>query len=418
MADPMPPGAPTAQSLAEQIFQHAARIGRSTSVAELIRLNADFARELTGADRCSIWLLDRERQELWTMLADGVAPIRITFGQGLVSACVRDEQVLLANDPGSDPRFLQKIDEKSGYTTRQVLCIPMRSDGETIGALQLLNKASGFTAGDAQLVGLLAHFAATAIRGEQLRQMAESARLLSHELDLARDVQARLLPQSLPTPDGLTLAASCRAAHQVGGDYYDLLPLADGSFAFTLGDVSGKGIAAAVTMASIQTLLRTLLQRSAEDLSGVIAEVSNALYDSSSANRYSTLFCGHIDAARRRLTYINAGHISPLVRRDRQLIELPGTGFPMGILPASSFDAQCFELVPGDILLTFSDGIQEVCNRQDEFWPEARPGEILLAGAGTDLVTLLQMLFTEADAWADGAEQHDDMTAVALQIGL
>ena len=144
---------------------------------------------------------------------------------------------------------------------------------------------------------------------------------MRHELDLARDVQARLLPQETPPLKGLAATGYCRPARLVGGDYYDLLRLNDGRFAFTLGDVSGKGIAAAVMMASIQTLLRSLLQRtvahdarhnvSGQTLADAVTELNRALYESSTADRYSTLFCGILDLERMQITYVNAGHVVP-----------------------------------------------------------------------------------------------------------
>ena len=142
-----------------------------------------------------------------------------------------------------------------------MLCVPLRVEGRVIGALEVLNKPSGFTEGDAELLGLLAHFAATAVESKRLRQEAVKARMMDHELTLAMDVQQHLLPQEQECVQGLECVGFCRPARSVGGDYYDMLPLPGGGFAFTLDDVSGKGVPAAVMMASIQTLLHNLLQR-------------------------------------------------------------------------------------------------------------------------------------------------------------
>lgn len=413
------------------IFEHAARIGRAQNLPELIRLNADFARDLVGADRCSLWLVDEHRGELWTMVAHGVDAIRIPYGKGLAGACVSSGEVLMANDLSADPRFLRTVDATSGYHTEQVLCVPMRAERRVIGALQLLNKSGGFTGDDAGLVGLLAHFAASAIESERLRQEAESARLLRHELDLARDVQARLLPQEVPVVAGLAMAGCCRPAKLVGGDYYDLLRLEDGRFAFTLGDVSGKGIAAAVMMASIQTLLRSLLQHTVANhgaqqtpghsLADAVTELNRALYESSTADRYSTLFCAVVDLERMQMTYVNAGHVVPLLLRDgSQLQGLDGGGLPIGLLPIATYEQMTVALAPGDTILVVSDGIMEACNAMGEFWDEARVGEVLrshcLGSVSADLAQLPEVLCAEVDAWAAGAEQYDDMTVVAVRL--
>jgi len=309
------PGAMSSQAerTIRAIFEHAARISREQEIDELVRLNADFARDLIEADRCSLWLIDEKKNELWTKIAHGVPTLHIPLGEGLIGACIRDNQVLLVNNAGEDPRLLRSVDSSSGYRTEQVLCVPLRAEGRVIGALQLLNKPSGFTETDAGLLGLLGHFAASAIDSEWLRREAEGARLMKRELDLARDVQARMLPDRPTGLDRLECVGFCRPARSIGGDYYDLIPFPDGQFALTLGDVAGKGIPAAVMMASIQTLLRSLLKQSVNDLAAALAALNSALFETSTSERYSTLLCGVISSDRKCFSYVNAGHIAPLL---------------------------------------------------------------------------------------------------------
>jgi sigma-B regulation protein RsbU (phosphoserine phosphatase) len=402
--------------LIQSIFEHAARIGREESMDELVRLNADFACQLAGADRCSLWLIDERQQQLWTRVAHGIDPIRIPLGKGLVGACVSEDRVFLVNDAAHEPRLLRAIDEKSGYQTKQVLCVPLRAEGKVIGALQLLNKPSGFTELDAGLTGLLAQFAASAIDNERLRQETERARLTMHELALARDVQARLLPRC-PTIPGLECVGFCRPAHSIGGDYYDLIALEDGRFGLTLGDVSGKGIPAAVMMASIQTLLRSLLQSCSRSLSAVLTDLNRALYSSSTSDRYSTLFCGMISADRSTLSYVNAGQVAPfLLHGDGRLDRLPGSGVPVGILPEVSYEQQTCALTPGDTLVVVSDGIVESRNAAEEFWEEAEVERALTLYGSNPLAQLPELVCAAADEFAGGAEQYDDMTIVSVRI--
>jgi sigma-B regulation protein RsbU (phosphoserine phosphatase) len=401
----------------QAIFAYAARIGREQQIDELVRLNADFARDLAGADRCSLWLIDAARNELWTKVAHGMDPLRIPLGHGLVGACIREDQVLLINDATSESRLLRQVDSSSGYHTEQVLCVPLRAEGKVIGALQLLNKPSGFTETDASLLGLLAHFAASAIESERLRQEAESARLVKLEVRLAHEVQARLLPQYPPKVDGLECVGFCRPARSVGGDYYDLLPLADGRFALTLGDVSGKGVPAAVMMASIQTLLRSLLTRDTESVASVMIDLNRTLYLSSTAERYSTLFCGVISADRTRLSYVNAGNVKPyLLHRDGSIERLEGSGLPVAMMPEWSYEQESVKLEPGDTLVVVSDGIPEARNDTGDFWEEEQIERTLLAHLNYPLAQVPEMLCAEADGFAAGAEQYDDMTIVALRI--
>ena len=382
-----------------------------------MRLNADFARDLIGADRCSLWLIDAPSNELWTKVAHGVAPLRIPMGKGLIGACIRDNQVLLVNHAEEESRLLRRVDHDSGYRTEQVLCVPLLAEGRVIGALQLLNKPEGFTETDAGLLGLLGHFAASAIDSERLRQVSESARLMRHELALAHEVQTRMLPDRPAAVNRLDCVGFCRPARSIGGDYYDLLPLEDGQFAFTLGDVSGKGIPAAVMMASIQTLLRSLLQRDAQDLASVLAALNHTLYETSTPERYSTLFCGVVSADRSTLSYVNAGHVPPLLLHGGGRLErLPGGEPPVAMLPKLSFEPLSVPLQPGDTLVVVSDGIVEARNQAGEFWEEVEVERVLLSNPAAPLDRLPDLFCAAVDRFAAGAEQYDDMTIVALRI--
>jgi sigma-B regulation protein RsbU (phosphoserine phosphatase) len=411
----------SAEHITRAIFGHATRIGREHRPEEIIRLNADFARDLVGADRCSIWLIDAKTGELWTRVAHGVEQIRIPLGKGLVGCCVAEDRVLMVNDAAAEPRLHRRVDEESGYRTRRVLCVPLRAEGRVIGAIQLLNKPVEFTDADAGLLGLLAHFAANAIESDRLRREALSASLMRHELELAHEVQERLLPENPVGIPGLECVGFCRPAQSVGGDYYDLLPLRDGSFAVTLGDVSGKGIPAAVMMASIQTLLRSLLQRACGDMAEMLHDLNETLYMSSTVERYSTLFCGVIAPDRRSITYVNAGHVHPLLlHADGTLTRLTESGLPVALVPSAMYEQCHVALAPGDVLVVVSDGIVEACNLEGEFWEEEEVERVVLAhmlGRQGCVKGLPAALCEAVDGFACGASQYDDMTVVAVRVG-
>src|SRR5581483_10095947 len=146
-------------------------------------------RDLVGAERCSLWLVDERMGELWTRVAHGMAEIRIPRGLGIVGSCIAQGEMLIINDAQRDKRFLRSVDEFSGFRTRSVLCVPLRHENGVMGALQLLNKENGFSEEDAEVLRFMALYAASAIQAESLRHEAESARLLKHELVLAAGVQ-------------------------------------------------------------------------------------------------------------------------------------------------------------------------------------------------------------------------------------
>ena len=414
------PNRSNAEQLYRVIFEHAARISRAEDTDSLLRLNADLARDLVSADRCSIWLVDAAAQELWTKVAHGVDEIRIPRGFGIVGACVAGNQPIVVNDTAGDPRFHHDVDSHSGYRTSSVVTVPLHADGKVIGALQALNKPGGFSESDVELLGLMASYSASAIQAEFLRREAEAARLLYRDLEIARDVQTRLLPQDTPEAPGIECAGFCRSARMVGGDYYDFVALPDGLFAITLGDVSGKGISAAVLMASIQALLRSQLLRAPMPVSALMNELNLAVYRCSTVDRYSTLFCGVFDAKRTKLTYVNAGQVEPIVVRfsgPEPSVQRPGEGgFPIGLLDGAQYKQGTVELGRGDIVVCFSDGISEATNGADEFWGDEDVQKVLLDNRNASARQLVEKVVEAADGFVAGAEQSDDMTIVAARI--
>jgi len=407
-----------AERIAQVIFEYAAKISRQTMISALVPLNADMARDLVGAERCSLWLIDEKSGELWTKVAHGTEEIRIPAGTGIVGACVAQGESILVNDVTRDQRFFSSIDDSRGYRTHSVACVPLRTEAGVIGALQLLNKQNGFSAEDAELLRFIAMYAASVIQAERLRQEAEAARLLRHELDIAADVQRRLFPQNLPETRGIEYYGFCRPAKFVSGDYYDFLELPGSALAITLGDVAGKGLPAAVLMASIQMLLRNLLSRHGSNLASAVAELNDALHRSSSAERYSTLFCGLFNAPPDRLTYVNAGQVSPLIVRqtDGQIDRPPGGDLPVGLFPSNSYQQHVVQLNPGDLVVCVSDGVLEVMNPQGELWDETVIESLLREHRNDSMEKIKEALIQAIDNYAAGSEQFDDITMVLARI--
>jgi serine phosphatase RsbU (regulator of sigma subunit) len=410
-----------AQRISRVIFDYAAKIGGEQDTDGLLRLNADLARDLLGADRCTIWLIDNSSQELWTKVAHGMNEIRVPIDHGLVGACVSGNKPILVQDAHTDSRFNIGVDHSTGYVTKSVLCIPLHSaEGKVIGAFQALNKPGGFTGDDAHMLGLAASYSASAIESQRLRKVAESARILYRELGIAHDVQEKLLPVNLPKVKGLDCAAYCRPAKFVGGDYYDFVESCGDAMAFTLGDVAGKGIAAAVLMASIQASLRAQLVNAPSSLAGMMNNFNRVLYETSTPDKYSTLFCGMIHKENRTLTYLNAGQTPPLLLRSGanglSIEHLDVGGYPVGLLHVAVYEDATIQLHSGDVLVCFSDGISEATNAADEIWNEEGLETILLDLNGASAAEIIKKFVQAADDFTGEAEQADDMTMVVVRV--
>lgn len=402
--------------ISQVIFDYATRIGGARETDATLRLNADMARDLVGADRCSIWLVDRKARQLWTKVAHGVEEIRIGLGQGIVGAAIDRNEAIVVNDTAKDERFLRPA--PGAYVTENMVAMPLvGAEGNVIGAIQVMNKPGGFAQEDVDLLGLAASYSASTLETQQLRAEAEAARLLQKELEIAKNVQERLFPQSLPQIAGYACAAYCRPAKSVGGDYYDFVSMTDGSLFFTLGDVSGKGIGAAVLMASIQASIRTQTVKPFPSLADLVGTFNQAVYSFSMSDKYSTLFCARLEPETGELEFVNAGQARPMVFRaaDGGVEELDGGGFPIGLLPMARYEAGRTRLETGDVLLCFSDGVSEATNEAGEMWSEHDVRRKLEGCGGLGVEQVLKTVLSAADEFAGNAEQSDDMTLVVLR---
>jgi serine phosphatase RsbU (regulator of sigma subunit) len=265
-----------------------------------------------------------------------------------------------------------------------------------------------------------------------LAEEAVSRAKLDREMEIAREVQERLFPQTFPNLAGVEMAAHCRPAEAVGGDYYDLIDIRDSSLpvpehapgcdrlGIAIGDISGKGMSAALLMASLHASLRGQALSGAGDLGPKMSNINRLLYDASASNRYATFFYAELDCTSRTLHYVNGGHNPPVVLRKEngawQVFRLGDGGPVVGLLAGAAYTQQMFHLISGDILLAFTDGISEAMNGAEEEWGEDRMVAEARAHADLNAANLLQRLFCAADEFSAGAPQHDDMTLIVLRI--
>jgi sigma-B regulation protein RsbU (phosphoserine phosphatase) len=249
------------------------------------------------------------------------------------------------------------------------------------------------------------------------REMAQRERL-NRELEIAREVQEDLFPQGLPPVRGLDYCGQCRPAREVGGDYYDFLELPEGRLGVAIGDVSGKGVGAALMMASLEASLRALAPVIA-DPAELMERVNRLVYQASAANRYATLFYAEYEPVSRRLSYVNAGHNPPVVVRNRagsdQVLRLQTGGSVIGLLP-QRYQRGAFCHEPGDLVVLFTDGVSESMNVRSEEWGEHRLIELAKTCHGSTAPETMRRILTAAEAFAAGASQHDDMTLVVLRV--
>jgi sigma-B regulation protein RsbU (phosphoserine phosphatase) len=244
---------------------------------------------------------------------------------------------------------------------------------------------------------------------------------MNREMEIAREVQERLYPQRLPAIAGIDYFGACRPALGVGGDYYDFLPLQHGDLGIAIGDVSGKGIAAALLMASLQASLRGQALMGQGDLARLMANVNQLVFDTTPSNRYATFFYGQYHREARLFRYVNAGHNPPIVLRrtgngTTHVIRLETGGPIIGVFANTPYQEGSLAMEFGDVFVGFTDGISEAMNCKDEEWGEERLIPAVAAFADRSASDIIPSLMAEADRFASGAPQHDDMTLVVMKM--
>jgi sigma-B regulation protein RsbU (phosphoserine phosphatase) len=300
--------------------------------------------------------------------------------------------------------------------------LPLSLNRKLIGIMSLGPKQSEepFTRTDMQLLDSVATQTGLALENSRLTteiatEVAQRERM-NRELEIAREVQERLFPQTVPAIPGIDLAGYCRPALGIGGDYYDYFALHDGDLGIAVGDVSGKGIPAALLMASLRASLRAQTMHGERDLAALMENVNTLGYESSAVNKYATFFYGQYSPDSRLLRYVNAGHEPPIIFRGSELIRLETGGTVVGLLPGARYEQGAIEVAPGDVLVAFTDGISEAMNSADEEWGVENLISCVREHDGIVSGDLIRRVMAAADAFAAGAKQHDDMTLVAARI--
>ena len=308
-------------------------------------------------------------------------------------------------------------------TLRSELLLRLTSNQKLLGVMSLGPKQSDepFSGSDMRLLDAVA--TQTGLALENSRLTAEIAAEVAsrekarRELEIAHEVQERLFPQEYPPVRGLDYAGACRPALGVGGDYYDFIRTSDSKLGIAIGDVSGKGIPAALLMATLRAYLRGQTIRGEDDLAAMMSTLNSLVYESSAANRYATFFFGQYDAGTRTLTYVNCGHNPPMVfGHSGSVVRLDVGGPVIGLIEQCCYTQGRLVLESGDVLVGFTDGISEAMNGRDEEWGEERLVEAVLPARALTAPRLIERIMEAADRFAAGARQYDDMTIVIVRL--
>ncbi len=395
-------------------------LGAERDLDRLLALIVASVTDLVDAERTTLFVVDRERGQLWSRVAEGSAEIRLPLGRGIAGAVAVDGSVVNIPSAYDDPRFDPDHDRRTGFRTCSILCLPMvNHDGVVVGVIQTLNKRGGGAFGDRdeQVLAALAAQAGVALENAQLLQRDREHQRLLHDLELARTIQLGLLPRSVPTVPGWRFAAWQRSCDATGGDYHGFIPGPDGSVDAVVGDVSGHGIAAAMLMSTARAFLLALHQHE-HDPARLVGRLNGLLAPDMADDAFMTLVVARF-ATDGGIAYVSAGHDPPLVlrRADGSWDALDSTGLALGMLDETTFDLALIPPVQtGDIVVLLTDGIVEahVPPVRDLFGVERLRAAVSGAAAG-GAQAVLDAVVTAVDLWLDGQPQHDDMSLIVAE---
>jgi phosphoserine phosphatase RsbU/P len=384
---------------------------------ELFGRIAELLRRLIDYQMFSILLLDSTGQVLqhrFSLRFNEKAQMKndIPLGRGLIGFAVQSRQAVLVPDVSKDPRYIEGNPE-----TKSELAVPLIYKDKVIGVLDLEHTRRGFFTDDHRrtMVTLAAQVAIAIENARLYEEIARQERRLERDLSLARELQMRLLPQTLPKLNHLELAAKFVPARTIGGDLYDFIPYSLSCLGIVIGDVSGKGAPAAIYAALVSGILRSHAPTEPEP-GEMLAAVNLSLAERRIEGQFVSLIYALWDDTHRTLVVANSGLPRPVYLQDGTIQVIEATGLPLGLFDDASYDEFHFQMKPGDLFVFFSDGILDARNRSGELFGRGRAEEIIASCAGRSADCVVDSLFKAVADHSAGVETFDDQTVVAIKV--
>jgi phosphoserine phosphatase RsbU/P len=395
-------------------------INSTLSVDKIIDLIVTKCIKHLNAEQCVVMLLNIEDKTtpLHTMVRRADASkftLSYRLDSQLTGWMLKYKKPLLINDFENDVRFTLK--DRMDFSIRNLLSVPLLYKGDMIGVISLFNKKNknDFISEDQRLLSIIASQSAQVIENAKLLEEEQKLLILQEELKTAKEIQTNLLPMEFPNIDGYDFSAINIPAKEVGGDYFDFIKITETKIGFCLGDVTGKGLPAALLMANLQATLRGQTLYSVSCCES-IQRANRLLYLSTDPTKFATLFFGIIETKNHNLTYCNAGHDYPfLITEDKRIIRLNTGGMLLGCLPEFPYQEEIIKVNKGSTLVLYSDGITEAMNEADEEFGEIRFQRILLDNLGNTSEKIIENILTAVRKHSGKRAQSDDITLMVIK---
>lgn len=398
-------------------------ISSTFDLPTLTRLIMEIAKKVIKAEAATLMLLDEKTGYLSWDIALGkkgkeIKKVRkLKLGEGIAGWVAKNGKPLIIQDCQHDPRWLKDIDKTTGFMTRSILCVPLKSKDKTIGILEAVNKIGAPTFGqeDLELFMAYAGQAAVAVDNARLHQELLEQEKVKQELLFARRIQQSFLPSSYPRIPGFELSAYNLPARHVGGDFYDFISLPK-KLAFFIGDVSGKGVPAALYMARTMHDFRSLSLRY-EEPAKVLSELNKSLLERPGSGLFITSLYALLDIPRRKIFFANAGHLPPLRYREGKGEAISkASSPPLGVTKKIKFHTHKISLQKKDLFILYTDGLIESLNPEgQQFGVEGFLG-LIPRYAHLAPLKFITEIIKELNAFTASAPSRDDLTLLALKV--
>jgi len=403
-----------------RILEAAKLLNSTIDLAELTAIILKIVRDELSIDRATVFVVDRDRNELCSLVAQGVSgnEIRLPLGRGIAGTVAVTGETMDIGDAYSDGRFNPTFDATLDYRTRDIFSVPIfNRSGQTVGVLELLNRSAPFREDDLEFLHSVSVHIGLALENAWLHRQLLEKRKMERELALAREIQQNLCPALPRSSRGVQIAASSTMCEAVGGDYLDYYPLSNNRFVIMLGDVSGKGIGAALVMTSLHATCRALL-RHIESLERIASILNESLIETTRAQTFVTLIALLVDSASRKVHCVRAGHLPPLVidaDGHSQWLERGG-GLPLGLFPDLRLTTEVFDVPEGTSVILYTDGVTETESAAGEHFGTARLNSIAMLHGREAAANIHDGVRDSLKLFMGEQRQTDDTTLVVLKF--
>ena len=401
---------------AQSLYEVGKLMSGALELEKLLELIVDQVSNLVKVDVATIYVVDPEDGSIKEIVSKGVpeeykSKITVKIGQGICGWVAKTGQSVILNDVSENKQYIQMRPQ-----TKSEVAIPLISRDKVIGVFNIeSDELNAYSRSDIDLLETLSSQAAVSIERAILYQQAMTQKALEEELAVARKIQQTFLPKTDPTVRGFDIAGVNIPSEAVGGDYYDFIDIVNNQIGIAIGDVSGKGIGAALIMAAFRASLKAEI-RNNYAIRTIFAKVNSLLFESIERENYVTSVYGVLDSKNCVFTFSNAGHNPPLLfKSDVETIELTEGGLALGMFPKSIYEERPVYIDKGDLLLFYTDGVTEAQDRNDEEFGVGRLKKLIIESKANSAKEIINIVVDSVQKFKDPNIPLDDLTMVLIK---